>query len=56
MLLFVVEMNSRVHTQVTNAWNAWRRGLNGRTPAAAEVLEHAIQIDRQFSSHMVFIR
>jgi len=40
------------HTQVTNAWNAWRQGLNGRIPTRAEVLEQVARIDQRFGHLM----
>jgi hypothetical protein len=30
----LVGVESGVHTQITNSWNAWGRALNGRTPTA----------------------
>lgn len=48
-------MTSTNHTLVTNAWNAWTRGLNGRIPSQAEVLEQAIRMDEQFGHLMRFL-
>ena len=50
----LVGINSRAHSQVTNAWNAWKRSLNGRTPTQAEVLEQALRIDGLFKGSWVF--
>ena len=51
----LIGMTSTNHTLVTNAWNAWTRGLNGRIPSQAEVLEQAIRIDEQFGHLMRFL-
>jgi hypothetical protein len=48
-------MKSADHTLVTNAWNAWRQGLNGRVPTQAEVLEQALRVDEQFGKLMTFL-
>ena len=51
----LVGMTPATHRQVTNAWNAWRRGLNGRIPTRAEILQQAIHIDAQFGHLMRFL-
>jgi hypothetical protein len=51
----LIGMTSANHTQVTNAWNAWRQSLNGRIPTQAEVLQQAIRIDEQFGNLMRFL-
>lgn len=50
----LVGINSQSHTQVTQAWNAWIRSLNGRTPTQEEVMKQALRIDEAFSSQWVF--
>jgi hypothetical protein len=51
----LIGMTPANHTQVTNAWNAWRQSLNGRIPTQAEVLQQAIRIDEQFGNLMRFL-
>jgi hypothetical protein len=51
----LIGMKSADHTLVTNAWNAWHKGLNGRTPTQAEVLQQALRIDEQFGNLMTFL-
>jgi hypothetical protein len=51
----LIGMKSADHTLVTNAWNAWRQGLNGRVPTQAEVLEQALRVDEQFGKLMTFL-
>jgi hypothetical protein len=51
----LIGMKSSDHTLVTNAWNAWRQGLNGRVPTQAEVLEQALRVDEQFGKLMTFL-
>ncbi len=51
----LIGMQPADHTLVTNAWNDWRRSLDGRTPTPAEVMEQAIRIDEQFGNLMTFI-
>ena len=51
----LVGMNNANHSLATNAWNAWRRSLGGRTPSPAEVLEQALQIDKAYGKHMIFL-
>jgi hypothetical protein len=43
------------HALVTNAWNNWRIGLNGRIPTQGEVIQQAINIDAQFGHYMTFL-
>jgi hypothetical protein len=50
----LVGINSKAHSQVTDAWNAWKKGLNGRTPTQAEVMEQALRIDELFKGSWVF--
>ncbi|MBC8356604.1 MAG: hypothetical protein H8E66_31900 [Planctomycetes bacterium] len=50
----LVGIESKPHSQVTNAWNAWKRELNGVTPTQAEVMEQALKIDELFSKSWVF--
>jgi len=47
-------IDSATHTKITNAWNAWRRGLNGRMPTQAEIVEQALHIDKTFGGSFVF--
>jgi hypothetical protein len=45
---------SNVHAKITSAWEAWHRELRaaaGREPTAAEVIEHAKQIDWRFGGN-----
>ena len=51
----LIGMKSVDHTLVTNVWNAWRQGLNGRIPTQAEVLQQALRIDEQFGNLMKFL-
>ena len=51
----LVGMNNANHSLATNAWNAWRRSLGGRTPSPAEVLQQALQIDKAYGKHMIFL-
>jgi hypothetical protein len=50
----LVGIDSAAHTQVTNAWRAWKRGLNGRIPSQAEIMEQTLRIDEIFSGSWVF--
>jgi hypothetical protein len=52
----LVGVESGVHTQITNSWNAWGRALNGRTPTDAEVIKQAISVDEQFGQSFRFVR
>jgi hypothetical protein len=45
-----------IHDQITAAWNAWGRSLNGRIPSPAEVMGFASGIDQAFADAMVFLR
>ena len=50
----LVGINGKVHTQVSNAWAAWKQSLGGRIPTQAEVMEQALKIDELFKNHWVF--
>lgn len=50
----LVGVDSATCTQISNAWAAWKRGLNGRTPTQAEVMEQALRIDKMYSGSWVF--
>ncbi len=50
----LVGMRSADHNQVTQAWNAWKRGLNGVAPSQADIMRTALDIDRRFGQLMVF--
>ena len=52
----LVGMTTDDHKQVTNAWNAWRRSLDGATPSSAQVMERALKIDTDFGHLMRFMR
>jgi len=51
----LIGMKSADHTLVTNAWNAWRQGLNGRIPTQSEIIQQALRIDEQFGKLMKFL-
>lgn len=51
----LVGMPGPAHTEMTNAWNAWRRQLNGRIPSAEEVMEKAAELDEKFVEFMQFL-
>jgi hypothetical protein len=40
------------HAAITQDWNAWKRGLGGRAPTAAQVLAQALQLDRRYQTRM----
>ena len=44
----LVGVDKATHTLINNAWAAWKRGLNGRTPTQVEVMRQALAIDAQF--------
>lgn len=50
----MVGINGKVHTQVSNAWAAWKQSLGGRIPTQAEVMAQALKIDELFKNHWVF--
>ncbi|MDX6237525.1 MAG: hypothetical protein QOG10_2340, partial [Kribbellaceae bacterium] len=50
----LVGMKTADHNQVTQAWNAWKRGLGGSQPSSADIIQKAIEIDKQFGHLMVF--
>jgi RHS repeat-associated protein len=50
----LVGMKPSDHNQVTQAWNAWKRGLGGQQPSSADIIQKAIDIDKQFGHLMVF--
>jgi hypothetical protein len=50
----LVGINPQAHTQVTNAWNAWRLALNGRVPTQADIIRQAVNIDNTFINYWVF--
>ena len=51
----LIGMTAANHTDVTNAWNAWKLGLKGRVPTQAEIVEQAIRIDTKFGNLMKFL-
>jgi len=52
----LVGMKGADHSQVTNAWNAWRASLGGATPTSTQIMEQAQRVDSQFGHLMTFIR
>jgi hypothetical protein len=42
-----------IHWQITEAWNAWKRSLGGRTPTPQELLEQADKIKKIFGGWYV---
>jgi hypothetical protein len=50
----LVGINGKIHKQLSEAWAAWKRSLNGRTPTQAEIMEQALKIDELFKNHWVF--
>ena len=52
--ILMVGINGKVHTQVSNAWAAWKQSLGGRIPTQAEVMAQALKIDELFKNHWVF--
>jgi hypothetical protein len=50
----LVGINGKVHSQVSNAWAAWKQSLGGRIPTQAEVMAQALKIDELFKNHWVF--
>ncbi|AVR95084.1 RHS repeat domain-containing protein [Pseudoduganella armeniaca] len=49
-------VDPKIHSQITNAWNAWGRSLGGRVPTRAEVIGQAIKIDSMFGAHLKAVR
>ncbi|MEX2172310.1 MAG: hypothetical protein WD851_23520 [Pirellulales bacterium] len=50
----LVGVEPGTHTLINNAWAAWKRGLNGRTPTQAEVMAQALKIDEMFGHLFTF--
>ena len=42
----IIGLEKKIHDQVSDAWTAFRKGLNGREPTAAEVYKQVTEIDR----------
>ena len=43
------------HLLVSEAWNGWRRALNGRIPSQGEILTQALRVDERFGHLMKHI-
>jgi hypothetical protein len=49
----LIPVDKYIHWQITEAWNAWKRTLGGRTPTPQELYKQAETIRKQFGQWFV---
>ncbi|WP_144394246.1 RHS repeat-associated core domain-containing protein [Pleionea sediminis] len=52
----LVGVNQRSHSQITNAWRTWEKGLNGKSPTRVQIIKQAVEIDKKYGSTFKYMK